>query len=239
MISVCIPTYNGEKHIHRQISSILAQLSDDDEIIISDDSSSDSTLEIIRSFNDKRITVLENNTFRSPIFNAENALKYAKGSCIFLADQDDIWEENKVKISLKYLQEYDLVLSDCRIVDENENEIADSFFRINHSKKGFLNNLIRNSYVGCCMAFRKELLDYCLPFPENISMHDVWLGLNADLTGKVAFIDDKLIRYRRHGGNFSVSGEKSPFGLKYRISYRIQLLSEIIRRRLERSRTKS
>src|SRR5688572_19081887 len=113
MISVCIPTFNGEKFIHRQLESIISQLSPDDEIVISDDSSSDNTLNIIKSLNDSRIKLLDNNHFRNPIFNLENALKHAKGDFIFLADQDDLWKENKVPLLLKKLNNYDLVLSNC------------------------------------------------------------------------------------------------------------------------------
>lgn len=91
MISVCMPTYNGEKFIRIQLESILSQLGNDDEIVISDDSSTDKTVEITKSFNDSRIHLLENNTFHSPIYNLENALKNAKGDFIFLSDQDDEW----------------------------------------------------------------------------------------------------------------------------------------------------
>ena len=76
MISVCMATYNGEKYIKEQLSSILSQLSEKDEIIVSDDSSTDKTVEIIESFQDKRIKILKNNKFRQPNLNFENALKY-------------------------------------------------------------------------------------------------------------------------------------------------------------------
>ncbi|MDE5758415.1 MAG: glycosyltransferase, partial [Allobaculum sp.] len=91
MISVCIATYNGERYIETQIRSILDQLNEDDEIIISDDSSTDRTLDIIRSLNDSRIKLFAGNKFHSRTFNFENALKQATGDFIFLSDQDDIW----------------------------------------------------------------------------------------------------------------------------------------------------
>ena len=104
MLTVCIATYNGEKYIRQQLNSVLIQLGENDEVIISDDSSSDATVEIVRSFNDSRIKLLVDNKFSSPVRNFENALKYATGDYIFLCDQDDIWLPDKVKSMLPYLK---------------------------------------------------------------------------------------------------------------------------------------
>jgi len=79
MISVCIPTYNGEKYILRQLQSILAQLGEEDEVIISDDSSCDNTIAVIKSIGDSRIKLIENMHFKTPVYNMENALKQAQG----------------------------------------------------------------------------------------------------------------------------------------------------------------
>ena len=101
MISVCMATYNGENFIKEQIDSILPQLSDDDEIVISDDGSTDKTVDIIENYGDSRIKLLKYNSFRSTIYNLENALKDSKGDVIFLCDQDDKWNEDKVNICLE------------------------------------------------------------------------------------------------------------------------------------------
>ena len=229
-ISVCIPTYNGEKYIQEQLVSILVQLSADDEIIISDDSSTDTTLEIIKSLQDSRIKLFENNTFKSPIFNLENALKHASGDVIFLADQDDIWEPEKVKITLNKLQNSDLVVSDCSLIDASGNLVDPSFYALNKTKSGYLNNLIKNGFLGCCIAFNSKIKKSVLPFPKKIAMHDIWIGLTASLVGKVDFIEDKLIRYRRHGDNFSFTSAKSKFSVTYKLSYRIYFLYHTFKR---------
>ena len=173
MISVCMPTYNGEKFILQQLRSILSQLQQNDEIIISDDSSTDNTINIIKSFNDKRIVIWENNHFYSPVFNVENALKHAKGDYIFLSDQDDIWVDKKVEKMLKYLSDYDLVISNASIIDSNENVITKSYFSWKNSGKGFWKNFYKNTYIGCNMAFNKKILELALPFPKKIAMHDI------------------------------------------------------------------
>ncbi|SCW77173.1 Glycosyltransferase involved in cell wall bisynthesis [Lachnospiraceae bacterium C10] len=231
MISVCIPTYNGEKYIKEQLDSILCQIGDNDEIVISDDSSTDSTVAIINEYNDKRIHLYTNNHYKSPIYNMENALYHANGEYIFLADQDDIWMGNKVEVMLGYLDKYDCVTSDAIIVDSNLNVICPSFFEIRKCRTGILRNIIKNSYMGCCMAFRSSLKDKVLPFPKKLPMHDQWIGLNAEKYGKSIFIPEKLIEYRRHGDNASATGGGSPYSALEKIYFRIMISRSLILKR--------
>lgn len=234
MVSVCMITYNGEKYIREQISSILPQLKQDDEIIISDDSSIDNTISIIKSFNDNRIRLLENNQFHSPIFNMENALKNAKGDYIFMADQDDVWNENRVDECLNKLNAYDCVVCDATLIDQNGKMLEPSFFAIRNSKKGFFRNLYKNSYVGCCMAFNRKVLDKAIPFPKGIPMHDSWIGLVAEMYGNTLFLDSALISYRRHGENCSPTGERSNNSFGQMMINRLNLLRYAVARRLSR-----
>lgn len=228
MISVCIPTYNGEKFIQIQLESILSQLGNDDEVVISDDSSADKTVEIIKSFNDSRIHLLENNSFHSPIYNLENALKNAKGDFIFLSDQDDEWTVDKVSVCMEKLKDCDLLIHDADIVDGNGNQTAESFFKLNHTKSGKFYNLLKNGYLGCCICFSKKLLNSFLPFPKKLPMHDIYIGNFAAFNGyRIKFIEDKLIHYRRHGNNASITGEHSHRKLLSRISDRIIILKNI------------
>lgn len=228
MISVCMPTYNGEKFIRSQLESILFQLEHDDEIVISDDSSTDKTVEIIKSFNDSRIHLLENNSFHSPIYNLENALKQAKGDYIFLSDQDDEWITGKVQICMEELKKNDLVIHNANVVDANGDEITDSFFKINHTRSGKIYNLLKNGYLGCCMCFSKKLLNSLLPFPKNLPMHDIYIGNYAAFNGyKVKFIKNKLIHYRRHGCNASITSEKSHRKILLRLSERLFVLRKV------------
>ncbi|WP_296689683.1 glycosyltransferase family 2 protein [Treponema sp. UBA6852] len=228
MISVCMPTYNGEKFIRIQLESILSQLGNGDEVVISDDSSTDKTVEIIKSFNDSRIHLLENNSFHSPVYNLENALKNAKGDFIFLSDQDDEWTVDKVSVCLEKLKDCDLLIHDADIVDGNGIQTAKSFFKLNHTKKGKFYNLLKNGYLGCCMCFSKNLLSQFLPFPKKLPMHDIYIGNFAAFNGyRIKFIEDKLIHYRRHGNNASITSEHSHRKLLSRISDRIIILKNI------------
>lgn len=231
MISVCLASYNGSKYIYKQIDSILKQLGKSDELIISDDSSSDDTVQIIKDFNDSRIVLFENQKFRNHIKNFNFALSKANGDYIFLSDQDDIWVDNKVEVILKYLVEYDLVLSDCTLIDENGDLIKDNIGFNDFNRTGFIKNLVKNCYLGCCMAFNRKILNYSLPIPDGINSHDMWIGLVGEIKGKCITIPDKLIFFRRHGKNFSAtSGDdtfltgKSPYNIYQKINSRLKFI---------------
>jgi len=206
-VSVCMATYNGSQFIERQLNSILSQLKLNDEVVISDDGSTDDTLHKINSFLDGRIKVFINKGIHGPAGNFENALRHSSGEFIFLADQDDIWLPDKVATICALLKDCDLVLANCEVVDQYETLIRPSFFDYRGSQKGFWKNLYKNSYVGCCMAFRQDILKYVLPFPTQIHMHDWWIGLLVEAKGKVVFYEKPLIKYVRHGANASPTGE--------------------------------
>lgn len=229
-ISVCMATYNGGKYIKEQLDSILSQLNENDEVIVSDDSSTDNTVQIIKSFKDNRIKIFENQKFKSPIFNFENALNNATGDIIVLSDQDDIWKANKIETIKKYMHNYDLVLSDADIIDEKGNILHKSFYKLNGSKNGFIKNIVKNSYLGCTMAFNKKILDKSLPFPKDLPMHDWWIGLISEMYGKTYFIEDKLINYRRHGNNASPTGEKSKYSFFQKVIFRLIMIKNLIKR---------
>jgi glycosyltransferase involved in cell wall biosynthesis len=229
-ISVCMATYNGSKFIQRQLKTILEQLDPTDEIIISDDSSTDSTLEIVRALNDPRIRLFINEGRRGPIGNFENALLKATGDLIFLSDQDDIWYPNKTEVALEALQTHDLVTSDCNIIDDDDRIIQESYYKLIDARPGFIYNLYRNSYLGCCMAFNRSVLEKCVPFPKHTPMHDIWIGAVAECFFKPIMIKDRLMGYRRHGGNFSTATSKSKFSFSQKITFRINLVMSILSR---------
>ncbi len=198
MISVCMATYNGEQYLREQIDSILAQLGSNDELIISDDNSTDSTRDIVKSYSDPRITLLINNRQHFK-WNFLNALTHSRGEYIFLADQDDVWLPGKVSACSRLLENCDMVVTDSIITDEQLNVIEPSFFTFYHSGKGILKNIVNNTYFGTCMAFRRSVLNAALPFPETIEIgHDLWLGLVAETMGNVKFLKQPYIYYRRH-----------------------------------------
>ena len=207
MVSICIATYNGEKYIQQQLDSILPFLTEIDEILISDDNSNDNTINLINQYKDNRIKIFYNN-FRNSTLNFEFLLNKTNGDIIFLCDQDDIWLPNKIPLFKKLLiSQYDLVLSDCSIVDNNLNVLTKSFFKWNNSQQGFYNNILRNSYMGCCIAFNKKVLKNILPFPTKISkfsvVHDYWIGMIAEKYYKIYYLESITLLHRKHDNNAS------------------------------------
>ena len=212
MISVCIPTYNGAKYIKEQIDSILFQLSLGDEVVISDDGSVDQTLSILAAYNDERIKIFHHDkkrqkfTFGYTTANVEHALSHARGNIIFLADQDDVWLPGKVDLLVKSLDDCHLVLSDCAIADSELNVIYPSKFQMDNVKTGVLHNLWKCGYLGCCMAFKRDILKECLPIPPNVP-HDLWIGITSSVKQQKLYPYVTML-YRRHDKNVSATNKK-------------------------------
>ena len=234
MISVCVATHNGERYIKEQLESILSQLSDGDDVVVSDDGSTDSTLQVIDSINDNRIKVLHYQQSLSTCHmhkyvccNFQNALIHAKGDYIFLSDQDDIWLPNKVDVCMQYLQNSDLVIHDFRHIDNNL-KVLKSYNYGERFKFGNYLLLRRGKYYGCAMAFRRHMLDYAIPFPKSLLVHDIWIGLLAEALGRVSYIPEPLLLYRNHHQNTSTTSNSLCFKLFYRIEFVFHLISRVV-----------
>jgi glycosyltransferase involved in cell wall biosynthesis len=228
-ISVCVTTCNGGRYVKHQLESILSQLGENDEVIISDDSSTDDTVQKIKSVQDSRIQLYEGMTFGHHTPNFEFALSMASGDYIFLSDQDDVWHCEKVATMMRWFPEYDLVTSDCKVVNENLEEILPSFFKEKYNRSGFFKNVIHNSFLGCCMAFSRRTLDLSLPFPAGNLSHESWIGAVAGAFGKTKFIPDKLILFRRHSSNNSNTLKGSDLTIKAKVVYRFRLVVNILK----------
>jgi glycosyltransferase involved in cell wall biosynthesis len=230
MISVCMATYNGEKYIKDQLLSILKQLGPNDEIVISDDMSKDATIEIVASLKDSRIKIFYN-THRGYTNNFQNAILQASGDLIFLSDQDDIWVDHKLKIMSELLLNYDFVVSDAKIVNTKLESLGSTYFKLRGGggANGFLHNLKKLKYIGCCMAFRKTILKKVLPFPNNSTLcpHDFWIALISEFYYKTHVVREPLLLYRRHGENVSthISATSLFFKVQFRIYSFIKVLS--------------
>ena len=240
MISVCMATYNGERFIKEQIDSILPQLSAEDELIISDDGSTDRTLEIIESYKDERIKVLhhkktENHSYPKlklcfSTSNFENALTNAKGDYIFLSDQDDVWEKGKIQKSIEFLKSYDFVIHNLSFIDDAGNIIKEAYYKKKPLYFRVFKDILSLSFWGCCQCFNRKVLDASLPFPKKVPQHDSWIGLVAEKTGRCAWINECLIRHRLTSANTSTGGRKSKNSLFLKIRYRLNILFALSRR---------
>lgn len=225
MISVALAAYNGEKYIEQQLRSILCQLGHGDEVIVSDDKPGGQTERIVRRImaEDDRVIYVEGKS-KGVVANFTNAIRHCRGDRIFLSDQDDVWLPDKVKrVTEAFENGATLVLHNAYVTDRELNITDYSFFAKRGSKKGFLRNIVKNSYMGCCMAFDRSLLKRIMPIPRFIPMHDQWIGLMGEFYGKVEFIDAPLIYYRVHGENVT-GGETS---MKQKLKWRSYLIRRL------------
>jgi glycosyltransferase involved in cell wall biosynthesis len=229
MVSVCMSVKNGAPYLDAQVTSILSQLAPEDELVVCDDHSIDDSVMLLKSYADARIRLLTSPS-TGIVASFGHALAASRGDIIFLADQDDIWSSSKIARMTGLLSTYDLVVCDCALIDEHERVETESFFEWNRSGKGLIRNLLRNSYMGCCMAFTRKVLDRALPFPSGIAMHDYWIGLVSELHFRCAFIAEPLVWHRKHGGNHSTTGRASNQTITKRISQRFQLVKNLVRR---------
>ena len=222
-ISVALAAYKGEQYIAEQLESILPQLGENDEIIVSDDYPEGQTRSVVQKYakKDKRIKYIEGRG-KGVVENFENALNACSGEVIFLCDQDDVWMPDKVSSIMEEIAKgADLVLHDAAVTDGDLNITEPSFFAIHGSNADFRHNLIRNTFVGCCMAFTNQVMHDTLPFPKGLPMHDWWIALSAIKLGyKVTLLDKPLIKWRRHGGN--VTGGKT--SLVQKIKWRLKMI---------------
>jgi len=213
-ISVAICTYNGALFIKEQLNSILLQTLPVNEIIICDDGSTDNTINIINELMllyPNIIQLYKNEYTLGAKKNFEKAILLCKGDYIFLSDQDDIWDEEKVKICINYLEnnsELIGVFTNAKLINEsgiscyskNLWEYA-SFPMAEINKENLYSYILKfgNIVTGANLVIKKEALRLIIPFQflENV-WHDEWIAICLSSLGRLGILDKCLTYYRMH-----------------------------------------
>lgn len=223
-VSVLIAAYNGGAYIEKQLSSVLSQLGDNDEVIISDDKPGGDTYDAVKSFlGDPRIRYIHGPA-KGVDANKEFLLRECTGDVAFLCDQDDVWLDGKVKRVMSAIEGGACcVLHNAYITNENLEKSGKTLFGDRGARTGIMHNIIRNCYTGACMALTRQAFTAALPFPKNLPMHDQWLGLVSEKVGRVELIYEPLLLYRRNPG--SMTGGKT--SLMQKITWRINIAKNI------------
>lgn len=208
LVSVCLSTYNGEKYLKEQLDSILSQTYKNLELIITDDCSNDSTVSIINEFQKKYpyVKLYLNEKNLGFVKNFEKAISLSTGEYIALADQDDVWQEDKIEILVKELENTKdclMVYSNAQLVDNNLNSKNTTL--LGKIKPMFGNNnlyfIYNNSISGNTLMFKKELKEKILPIPNNINFHDIWISFVASSISNIKYLNNALVLYRQHESN--------------------------------------
>lgn len=216
-VSVAMATYNGEKYIGEQLTSILEQTRPVDEIIISDDASTDGTLQVIKNFMQRssKITLISNNANLGLNANFEKAISRCGGHYIAISDQDNIWERERIEKMLAAFKDEVLVYSDSTIITADGrkrsrlSEKKKYVFTLGASPKEFY---FYNAIFGHNVIFRRELLDDLIPIPGEGINYDGWLSFTASSVGKIRYLDESLACFRIHPDNIThrQKPERSP-----------------------------
>lgn len=204
-VSVAMATYNGEQFLGEQLKSLAEQTRLPDELIVTDDGSTDKTLKVLQQFAKTapfEIRVVTNDTNLGFAQNFGKALSLCTGDVIMLCDQDDYWYKDKIATMLDEMDvspEISLFLCDTALTDE-------ALRPIGATKLGLIRDygLPDQAHVmGCCMAIRRALLQLALPIPQSIPAHDNWIAQLGDEFGTSKRLELTLQYHRRHQSNTS------------------------------------
>jgi glycosyltransferase involved in cell wall biosynthesis len=211
-ISVALCTFNGERFLPRQLASMQQQTRLPDELVVSDDGSTDQTLAIVRSFASAvsfPVKVFTNQRNLGSTKNFEQAIQLCSGDLIALSDQDDIWLPNRIARSEQELDKHPeagLVFSDGEIVDDQEQPLGSRMWPSAQFSQARCEELLAGQYdllfkyrfvTGATVMFRSHLRAVCLPLPPDW-IHDEWLAAMIPAFAELRPIDEPLIFYRRH-----------------------------------------
>ena len=239
-VQVLLSTYNGEKYIKEQIESILNQKEVEVSLLIRDDASSDKTIEIIGKLADKNNNIIYYKDENLGPARSFMDLLYKSGEYDYyaFADQDDIWQKQKLISAINMLKEKEnepsLYMSALEVVDENLNLIETKKVNGNLSFEG---EMIRNFATGCTMVLNKKLCDIIKQYnPSYLIMHDSWITRVCYAVGGNVIIDDNsYIKYRQHTGNvlgykdegFQKIKRQFKIAFKNNISMRVNIAKEL------------
>lgn len=205
-ISIAMATYNGSAYLKAQLQSFVNQAHLPDELVITDDCSTDETESIVREFAKTapfNVEFYRNEQNLGYCGNFNAALMKTSGDLVFLSDQDDVWYPEKIEHILEIAKcnpEALLIMNDAALTNSELGDVG--LTKLGQIRSAGLS--LEAFVMGCCCAIKRELLDLCTPIPAGAG-HDTWLVWLADGLGS-RIVDDRVLQYyRRHESNASVS----------------------------------
>lgn len=207
LVSIVLATYNGERFLKSQLDSLIAQTYQPLEIIAIDDGSSDGTLQILNTYavNHANFLIFQNSHNLGHVKNFEKGISLANGQFIAPCDQDDVWLPTKIEVLINNIEDAAIAYCDSEFIDSSGKALGQKMSDIK-TLTDFDNPLmyieVGISALGHAMLIRKEVALAAMPFPTLFS-HDNWLGFVATFSGKVKFVNEVLVQYRRHESNLT------------------------------------
>lgn len=231
-VHIVLATYNGEKYIREQLDSLLTQSYEKLTIEVCDDGSTDGTTAIIEEYmtRDERISLHKNSVNLGFVKNFLEGMKRSSAPYVMFCDQDDIWNRDKVEITLKAMKQAEkdvsgkpiLVFTDAMNFNSITGEEQGLFHETSHldvKKVDTAHLFMENKCIGCTMMMNEAVLPYLSELPEEIRVHDWWIALICSHFGLVHYVSQATLRYRQHEGNQIGGGSYSDY-LKRRLAHR-------------------
>jgi len=213
-VHIVMATYNGAKFLKEQIDSLLQQTYKDITIEVCDDGSTDDTCEIVSQYmeQDDRISLHKNEKNLGYVMNFMEGIRRSDAEYIMLCDQDDIWNPNKVELTLQRMKQEEsvtkdgpiLVFADAMNYNSDTGEEMGRFHENSHldvKKVDTAHLFMENKCIGCTVMVNQQIQPYLSELPDEIRVHDWWLALICSHFGKIAYVDEPTLLYRQHGGN--------------------------------------
>jgi hypothetical protein len=223
-LSVAMTTYNGAAYLDEQLDSIASQTRPPDELVISDDASTDDSVAMLERYAARvpfPVRVLRAGRNMGVVRNVESAVTECRGELIALADQDDRWYPTKLAVLEEALTRdarNQLAFTDADLIDADGRRLAGSLWeavKFGSEDRRFVTGpdalfrLLASHFVtGATLAFRTELRDLAFPVPEighelthdgrPFHLHDGWLAIVAATRGRVVPIAARSLAYRLH-----------------------------------------
>lgn len=212
-ISVVLATYNGAQHLREQLESLAVQTRLPDELVVSDDGSTDATAEVVAAFAEEAsfpVRFHRQPANLGPDQNFASAFARATGDIVFSCDQDDRWHAEKLERMTALFEQQPglgLAMCDARLVDERMRPTGDTIW----SRFGFdrtLQDIVENGdaftvfarrmpVYGCTIAVRRSLSSAYLPIPAGPTF-DSWIGQITSVLAPVRLVREPLLDYRQH-----------------------------------------
>jgi len=230
-ISVAMAVYNGEPFLAEQLDSILSQLQESDEVIVSYDTSTDNTWGLLTAYAEKHPQIkIFTNPHPGIAGNFDNAIRNCTGDYIFICDQDDRWAEQKRDTLVNAFEQTqaDMIIHNGVHIDADGRVISQPFFSLYRIGDGKIRNFIKPRYSGCCTAFTQAMAQKILPIPYDIDAYDHWIGTVGECMGRIAYEESILLYHRLHDSNVTPTSKRSPWVI---LRARLRLLRELHTRR--------
>lgn len=215
-IEVLLATWNGERFIEQQLESLFDQTFQNFQLIVRDDASTDSTLDVVERYQSRypdRIVVHVNSCRKGACRTFSLLMEDSRAPYVAFCDQDDIWRKDKLDIGIATAKRIEaehtvdtpvLVFSDLAVLGSDNEILAPSMWRMMHvnPRRASLGSLlVQNLVSGCTVLANRSLVLRAAPIPEAAVMHDFWLALVGTAFGVLHPLYEATVRYRQHEGN--------------------------------------